>query len=410
MLNEILKQRSRDERKRMTDSLPCRLLRIIESNIDFLLAENKKATFDVVDAIIHDFEYTINYLKEYKKNNSDVFKKKLKPKGKILLMLSYNEPTILSVVPLLNALIAGNSVSVKPSKRCINFFNKIWIESGIINDLNLPLDVVEINDWAKTIEIISQMQAVYFFGSYKNAKTISKICAECFVEFIPEIETADCKIFNVGSIESLEEECRLTLMQSFTHAGQTCQRICGIFVPESLYPKYRDALIAVYWHIAENNIINLISPDFKSNDEYSAIINSHIRAANSSEVIQDKNSLEKIVLNPNPSSDFVKNGYFYPVLWVIPYKDERELIIYLNQRKFFLGLNIISNDVSFIDRVIDATKFTRYTVNMEHVNIGTSEGWGGRWPSGAGGYKSWIEHFSVPYTVIVKKNEKENGF
>jgi|GEM_PF-3466598 len=400
MLNKTLEESNLINRLAITKSISIRLLEIINESKEFLFIENRKATSDTDYTISHDFEYIITYLRNYNKNNSEIFNKKLKAKGNILLMLSYNEPFILSIIPVLNALIAGNSVTVKPSKRCVDFFKKIWIDTGIIKNFNLKLEIISNSDQGIMENIIPQMHAVYFFGSFENAKIISKICAEYFVEFIPEVETADCKIFNISLEDSLERECISTIKQSFTHAGQSCQRVCGIFIPENSYERYKDVLIAEYHKMAKNSMYGIISPNFKSNSEYKELISTHIRQANPSEIIESKDCLGKIVLNPNPLSDFVKSGYFYPILWVISYKNEIELIRCLNQRRFFLGLNIISDDILFINNIIDSTKFTRYTVNIEHIKIADSEGWGGRWPSGSGGYKNWIEHFSVPYHII----------
>ena len=91
-----------------------------------------------------------------------------------------------------------------------------------------------------------------------------------------------------------------------------------------------------------------------------------------------------------------------PVLWISVFESREELVQILNFRKFFLGLNIQSEDGDFSDYIINNTKFTRYTINTSHANIRPKEGWGGSWPSGFSGYKSWLEHFSDGYTVLGK--------
>ena len=107
-----------------------------------------------------------------------------------------------------------------------------------------------------------------------------------------------------------------------------------------------------------------------------------------------------IVFRPPLNSELYLNGYFYPLLWVQTYKDIQDLIDILNKRRYFLGLNIILKNKPHQKKIIDNTRFTRYTKSFGHELVDTSEGWGGAWPSGSGGYKSWIEHFSYRYVSV----------
>jgi acyl-CoA reductase-like NAD-dependent aldehyde dehydrogenase len=107
-----------------------------------------------------------------------------------------------------------------------------------------------------------------------------------------------------------------------------------------------------------------------------------------------------LVVNPSSECDFILNAYFLPTLWIMPYKNEQELLKIVNNRKFYLGLNIIAKDRKFINRVVENTNFSRYTINCRHIDIKSSEGWGGNWPTGYSGYKNWLYHFSNAYTEI----------
>lgn len=98
----------------------------------------------------------------------------------------------------------------------------------------------------------------------------------------------------------------------------------------------------------------------------------------------------------------LKTLIFLPVLWVSFFDSKDKLVSLLNNRKFFLGININSHADDFINFIISNTKFTRYTINTSHSNIRSFENWGGSWPTGYNGYKSWLEHFSDKYVVIKK--------
>lgn len=382
--------------------LPKELLKILDDLGVVLKKINKTITQDTISSIEYDFESIKKYLVKYSENNKEIFRKKLKPKGRVFLILSYNEPLMLSIVPILNALVAGNEVVVKPSGKCISFFKKIWLDSGLVDKFELPIKIIEKFNELEIKMVISQVDCVYFFGSFENAKKIYQTCAEFFVEFVPEVETADCKIFKIDKLDNnfLSKDCRETILQSFTHAGQICQRISGVFVHENNFPEYQKQIEVEFDKVVKQGMEKLIAKNFAVDETYQKKVLADICSSCPSRVIESTKYLPKIVIKPKISSDFVKNGYFYPVLWLIPFKNFDELCYCLNNRKFYLGLNIQSDNKAFVDSLIERTKFTRYTVNTNHTDIREGEGWGGRWPSGSDGYKNWIEHFSVSYNII----------
>lgn len=362
---------------------------------------NKKITLDTDYWIAHDYVSVKSYLDGYIKNHySDKLVNEIKPKGKILIILSYNEPFILSIIPLLNALIVGNEVILKPSQKAESFIRMIWQESGIVEKYGLNLKIVSPRIHNEITGLIQSVQAVYFFGSYKVAQNISKICGEYYVEFYPEIETADSKIFNNDQI-AIKDDVMLTLKESFSHAGQTCQRIQGVFVQKKFYHEYVEILKREFTKLCQSEDLNKFINSGYALARESMIDALLIDISNSKadEVVGIK-SLPLLVINPNQNSEFIKNAYFLPVLWISVFDSKEELSEILNLRKFLLGINIQSSDGDFIDYIVSNTKFTRYTVNTSHTNIRPREGWGGSWPSGFSGYRSWIEHFSDSYVVI----------
>jgi len=362
---------------------------------------NKKITLDTDYWISDDYKTVQSYLKGYIKNHySYGLVNKIKPKGKILLILSYNEPFILSIIPILNALIIGNEVIIKPSRESGDFIKTIWQDSKITEKYKLNLKIVSPKDHNETAELIKTVRAVYFFGSYKGAQSISKICGENYIEFYPEIEAADSKIFNKNQL-SIKDDVILTLKESFTHSGQTCQRIQGVFVEESLYEEYIGLLKNEFVKLCKSNNLNkFISDEYVSARELMVnVLLSDIDKSEEDELVKI-NNLPLLVINPKHDSEFIKNAYFLPVLWVSPFSSKEELINILNTRKFLLGLNIQSNNKDFIDYIVENTKFTRYTINVPHTKIRPDEGWGGSWPSGFSGYKNWLEHFSDSFNII----------
>lgn len=372
-----------------------------QKNIFFEL--NRKATLDVDYWIREDFEFIKSYLKHFVKNNySPNLCNRIKPKGKILIILSYNEPLILSIIPVFNALITGNHVILKVNKRSEKLVRALWEKTEIINKYGLILEIVCPETHDDITFFIKKVEVVYFFGSLKVAQKIAKICGRNYVEFCPEVEAADIKIFD-NKFSNIKKDAKLTLRESFSHSGQTCQRIQGVVVNKDIYEKYVKTIKNEFVKLCNSGQINnFVNKKFVINRrKLLGLAMEDISKSHPSEIIKTK-ELPVLVINPKNESLFIKNAYFLPILWVAPFDSEMDLIKILQSRKFFLGLNIQSDNKKLISRILMETKFTRYTINTTHINIRLQEGWGGAWPSSFNGYKSWIEHFSNNFTVINK--------
>lgn len=378
------------------------LCKILHSEKDHLTALNIAATNDTLYWREHDLNFVLSYLESYIENNTHLFNQTRKSRGKVLIILSYNEPFIVCVIPVLNALLAGNNVTVRPSSLTATFFSDIWITTGLVKRLEIQLHQVywkidEIND------NVINFNDVYFFGSYKNARSLASECGKGYTGFHPEVEGADVKILLPEQLEnfSIIDDAVSTIRAAFSHAGQSCQRIHGIFVPNQIFVKYIDELQKIFQQ--KNILAQHVSETYIPNPQVMQELEMHLVDANPVSVIRP---LEKkyplLVVSPDPDSEFVKNAYFLPSLWVIGYSKEEELTEYLNARKFRLGLNIIGEDSSLISRIIAKTRFSRYTINTSHIDLHVNEGWGGISPTGFYGYMKWLEHFSYPAIVITK--------
>jgi coniferyl-aldehyde dehydrogenase len=344
-------------------------------------------------------------LESFYKNNPHLFNQRLKPKGKVIITLSYNEPVIMSIIPVLNALVAGNKLTVRPSHRGRDIFNYIWRESGIIDRHKLDLKIWEKDRFSDSE--LKNTQALYFLGGYKNAKEVSLLCSKYFIEFYPQIEAADFKIIKYDHLEDfdIKQDIEVTLNEAFSHSGQACQRVQGVFVSEKDYKKYSENMLTSFNKLCYSpEIKNYISENLDIDGKIIKSTVLEISKSKPEKVIKapTKLGLPILVLDPNPASAFVQSAYFLPVVWVAKYSSEKELFKYIKLRQFHQGINVQSDDEDFIFRVISNTSYTRYTVNTDHSRVRPEEGWGGTWPSGYTGYRSWIELFSYPYEVIKK--------
>jgi aldehyde dehydrogenase (NAD+) len=376
-----------------------KLLDRIKDNKELLYQRNVLITNDTEYTIKKDYNYVCQYLENFNVKQTLAQNCLRKERGRILILLSYNEPFILTIIPILNALIAGNSVVVRPSSKSHDFFKSIWLDPEISQHQSLPL-TIETRTVASIYEDIKNFDSVYFFGSHEHARELANECGKQYVSFHPEVEGSDTKVVLINQPEkwSLVDDARSTFIQSITHAGQSCQRIHGVFVPTTFYKKYIQVLrtlvkdeALISEHIRTKHQIPLQQKDKLEAD----IINSEPRG-----VYRGNHGLPIIIDSPSWSSELVYKAYFIPTLWVIPYHSNQETIQHLNTRRYRLGLNIVGKNEEEIQEYLEKTRYSRYTVNCSHTDIRYEEGWGGLNPTGFHGYQNWINHFSYPIAII----------
>ncbi len=374
------------------------------SNKDTIFKYNKDITEDTYNTIMDDFTFVINYLDNYIETNRNLLMgNTIKKKGDVLVILSYNEPIIMSCIPILNALVAGNKVYVKPSSKSESFFKFLWSNESIKNITGDLLVIVSLKSKEEIEDFIKIVNSVHFFGSERIGRHIYEICARHFVEFIPEIETADPKVVNMSNEERslIYEDSMNTIFSSISHNAQMCERICGVYVNSEVYNAYllciKDIINSTSF---KSKVLKHIPDNFIYNEKLVEDLKRDIEKSGGIVTCGKIGSGFSLVEKPDYLSNLVSNGYFYPVLWIIPYTSTEEVLEMLKNRRYFLGINIVTDNKDFKETLIENTRFTRYTSNKSHEKVNPIEGWGGNWPSGSGGYKTWLEHFSVSFVVL----------
>ena len=375
------------------------ILNNLRTKEDELKDLNKQITQDTNHWIEYDYQNVIMYVSKF--NNNFDFEEKIKSKRKILIILSHNEPFIMNIVPVLNALSCGNITFVKTSKKTIHFFKKIW-EGVAYKNLRLIEDNLKFED-IRFKNHIKNVSSIYFYGSHDVAKRLYPICAEYFKEFHPELEGADSKVFYFNkniSENKIREDVIQTFEQSFSHIGQICQRIHGVYIDANNHGKYIGILKEEFDKFINNEgQLNLHIPKgYLMNKKYYLKIKEDIKQSKPKEVL-NKNKVPLIIINPQKQSNLVKNAYFFPLLWVCKVNSINDLIKNLNERKYFLGLNIISDKMT-TKKIINGTNFSRYTLNANHISTIKDKGWGGNYPTGFTGYKKWLENFGNIYNIL----------
>jgi aldehyde dehydrogenase (NAD+) len=156
-----------------------------------------------------------------------------KPRGVALLFVSYNTPLPNFAWKVFPALMAGNSVILKPSphnqlsaKTFINILNSSGIPEGVLqlarSDITYAHELLE-----------SEIDIFSFTGSAKNGLRLGALATERGIKTILELGGANP--FIVFDYEILEDVVSNVIESAFSNAGQRCASTTRLLIRKELY-------------------------------------------------------------------------------------------------------------------------------------------------------------------------------
>lgn len=351
---------------------------------------------------LHDIDLIIDFLADEKiLNLSDDPIYKIEPKGNVLINLSANEPIIIGTIPLINALISGNNVFVKPSSKSPIFsfiLCKKLLELGV-PESQLYYLLLKKDSFYKFVEA-NPIDYILSFGSLKTNKEIGSSLTKIGINNDLENEGNDW--IYVEENEFNTDELVDLLVDSFTkHNGQMCDSVKGIFIKDSLFNKYLKKIklavlklrignpineavsIGAINHNIADYIIDFIEND-KNNyrDVYNYKYNDNILAPT-------------LLIDPNKKAKIYQESLFGPVCFIKSVKNIDEVIsIFDDFNVFGLGFSVISMNDETITKCIKDFPVARININIDPTVISYSSPWGGIGQSGTIGPSTWIEKFT----------------
>lgn len=276
------------------------------------------------------------------------------PHGVVGIISPWNYPLILTASPVVEALMAGNAVVLKPSE-LTPLTGKRMVE--IFHQGGIPEQVLQIVQGGGEIgaELVSNplTDMVCFTGSVEVGKKIALACAEHLKPVILELGGKDPMI--VLEDADLEKAAGAAVWGGFSNCGQTCISVERVFVAESV----ADEFIAI---VKQKTEALSVGPD-KINNDIGAVINEkqqelilgHIQSAVSrgAKIISGGNSMSDLggyFIKPTvlevfeESSDIMTRETFGPEICIMRVKDENEAIQKANQSLYGLSASVFTKN------------------------------------------------------------------
>jgi coniferyl-aldehyde dehydrogenase len=315
------------------------------------------------------------------------------PLGVVGILAPWNYPLTLTLVPLMEALAAGNRVMIKPSELTpltAELLKRLLGET-------FPVDQVAVVTGDATLAgKFSELtfDHLLFTGSTNVGRHVMAAAARNLTPVTLELGGKSPVV--VGADFPIERAARLIAIGKFFNAGQTCVAPDYVLVPRHLTDTFAAELLSV---------AKTLYPTIKGNKDYTSIISprhydrlvqmidqastcgARIWQHGMTGTANERKIPPTILTNVSLEADVMLEEIFGPLLPVIPYDSVEQAIAFINARPKPLALYCFSNSHAVVDQVLEQTRSGGVTINGTMLHATQDDlPFGGVGNSGTGAY------------------------
>lgn len=330
------------------------------------------------------------------------------PLGVSLVIGPWNYPYMLSLVPAISSLAAGNTVILKPSEITSNSSAAL---AAIINN-NFPRELFFVQEGGvrETTELLEQkFDKIFFTGSSQVGKIVMKAAAEHLTPVTLELGGKNPAIVMPGC--NLKRAAQRITWGKYHNNGQACVSPDQVYVHESI----REELIQEI----KKYIPKIFGEDPRQSPALPRMVNEKHFDRVLALIDQDKivaggdADRGELYIAPtvldrvSPDDPIMQEEVFGPVMALLSYSNLDELVETLKQQASPLMLYLFTGDVRKAKKLARELPSGGALINdvvLLFVNLDTP--FGGVGESGMGSYhgKAGFEAFSQKKTIMHKYN------
>ncbi len=335
------------------------------------------------------------------------------PRGRCLIISPWNYPVYLSLVPLVSAIAAGNTVILKPSEMTPNLSAVL---SRIVRNVFDEQEVALFEGDAGLSSLLLSLpfDHIFFTGSPAVGKVVmgaaAKNLASCTLELGGKSPTV------IDGTADLRLAAKAVLWAKFLNLGQTCLAPDHVYVHESVREPFlrhcRELLIERYGADAATQ---RDSPDLarivnrRHTERLAGLLSDAIshgaRVLAGGEVREAENYIAPTLIDRPPlDSAVMQEEIFGPILPVVGYDTIDEAIAFVNARPRPLALYYFGARDRNLEAVLERTLSGGVTVNNTALHVVQENlPFGGVGPSGMGEYhgRAGFDRFSKLKPVFI---------
>ncbi len=317
-----------------------------------------------------------------------------KPVGVVGIISPWNFPLATPAEEVVMALMAGNSVVLKPSE----FTPLTALKIGeIFRDAGLPQGLFEIvtGDGSTGAALIdARVDKIMFTGSVATGKRVAEAAAKHLTPVVLELGGKDPMV--VLEDANIENAAHAAVWGAFSNAGQACASVERCYVHESIAPQFIAHVVAETESLKQGAGANQ-NTDVGSmtTERQLQIVEDHVTdaARRGATVITGgkRSKLEGLFYEPtviagvNQSMTVMREETFGPVLPVMTFKTDDEAISLANDSSYGLTASVWTKNIARGRRLAEQIEAGTVMVNEVVYTHGISQTpWGGVKDSGYG--------------------------
>ena len=341
------------------------------------------------------------------------------PIGVAACISPWNLPLYLLTWKIAPALAAGNTVVAKPSEVTPM---TAYILSKICAEIDFPPGVLNIvhGIGSKIGDFLTGHEdtpIVSFTGGTQTGRHIAGIASPMFKKISLELGGKNPNI--VFADANFDKAVTMAVKAGFSNQGQIC--LCGsrLFIQDEIYEKFKKALLEKVSKlkvgdpqdddmdlgavVSEEHMNKVLSKITKAKKIGGDILTGGNRKLIEGDLLNGYYIEPTVIENLPFDCEVNQEEIFGPVLTLIPFKDEEEVINMANSTKYGLSASIFTENISKGHRVAAAIKSGVVWINtwlLRDLRIP----FGGMKQSGVGregGFKS-LQFFTEPKNVCIK--------
>lgn len=301
------------------------------------------------------------------------------PHGVVGIIGPWNYPLVLIVPPVISALLAGNTVLVKPSE--------VTAATGVMVE-QLFQKVPELAPFVRFLHgdgrvgaalVQSKPDLIFLTGSTKTGRLVMKAAAENMTPVICELGGKDPMI--VLEDADIEAAARWGAWGAFYNTGQTCMSVERVYVVRQVYDRFLEALLEET-HLLKQGY----SPEIDNPNDIGPltfqrqvdIIEDHLQdALNKGAQIIHGGQRRGLYMEPTVMVDvdhsmkIMRDETFGPIIPVMIVDDETHAIQMANDSDLGLSASVWSKNLARAERVAHQLYVGSVNINdtMTHFAI-----------------------------------------
>jgi len=402
-----------------------------QSIVDKVVSETGKTRFEALSNELFEICDSIDYYRDHaekilktKKVHTPLVlmgkksKIQFEPMGVVLIIAPWNYPLIQCFVPSILAFLAGNAVVYKPSEvtPLQGLYEEILEGSGFMQD---ALQIVYGGKETGAALIEQRPDKIHFTGSTRAGRQIMAAAAKHLIPVDLELGGKDPAI--VFEDVDIEKTANGLVWAAFTNAGQSCTSLERCYIHESIFESMKDKIVAITEKLRltdpktgdADSDVGCMTANFQLKKVESQLAEARKKGAKihcGGTTIPGTQLIPPTVLSEvTEEMEILKEETFGPVLPLVKFSTEEEVISMANNSEYGLSASVWSKDLKRADRVASALKVGNVAINNHMLTeANPALPFGGVKNSGFGRYKGdfGLHTFSNVKSIISGPNNK----